>query len=124
MRTAELPAAKKMGKRFLAVLRSGAGKRTAVETGSVGWLPVADLLQECRASFDEFSAAIEQGGRRFQLRHVNGQRQIRSTPKPYHGEVASWDNLLRLCPESASIQEQHAPDSVHEQERVRTTIFD
>ena len=115
MRAADLPAAKTLGKRFLAVLRSGAGRRTAVETGSGGWLPVADLLQECRVSFAEFCAAVEQGGRRFQ-REVNGQREIRSTPKTCQGAVASWDELHRSLAESAPIKEERAPDSVHEQE--------
>ena len=116
MRAADLPAAKTLGKRFLAVLRSGAGRRTAVETGSGGWLPVADLLQECRVSFAEFCAAVEQGGRRFQLREVNGQREIRSTPKTCQGAVASWDELHRSLAESVPIKDESAPDSVHEQE--------
>ena len=81
MRAADLPEAKKLGKRFLAVLHTGAGRRTAVATGSEGWLPVADLLIECGVSFNEFCAAVEQGGRRFQLRQVDGQREIRSTPR-------------------------------------------
>ena len=62
MRAADLPEAKQLGKRFLAVLRHNAG--TAVQTGSEGWLPVSELLFECGASFDQFSAAVEKGGHR------------------------------------------------------------
>ena len=116
LRAADIPAAKRLGKRFLAVLRHGAGRRTAVEIGSGGWLLVADLLQECRVSFDEFCAAVEQGGRRFQLREVNGQREIRSTPKTCQGAVASWDELHRSLADPALIKEERAPDSVPEQE--------
>ena len=67
-------------------------------------------------SFDEFCAAVEQGGRRFQLREVNGQREIRSTPKTCQGAVASWDELHRSLADPALIKEERAPDSVPEQE--------
>ena len=67
-------------------------------------------------SFAEFCAAVEQGDGRFQLREVNGQREIRSTPKTCQGAVASWDELHRSLAESAPIKEERAPDSVHEQE--------
>ena len=75
------PSPEQLGKRFLAVLRNGVGRRTSVETDTEGWLPVHDLLQECRVSFDDFCAAVQHGGRRFQVRVVDGQQEIRSTPK-------------------------------------------
>ena len=59
------PSPEQLGKRFLAVLRSGVGRRTSVETDTEGWLPVHDLLQECRVWFDDFCTAVQQGGRRF-----------------------------------------------------------
>ena len=116
MRAAYHPWAKALGMRFLAVLRSGSGRRTAVKTGAGGWLPVEDLLRECRVSFPEFLAAVEQGDGRFQLREVNGQREIRSTPKTCQGAVASWEELHRSFAESVPIEDESAPDSGHEQE--------
>ena len=78
--------------------------------GSGAWIPVDALREACRVSYDEFWTAVEQGGRRFELRMFNGEHEIRSTPKTCQGAAASWNKLLVSLAVPALIKEEQASD--------------